>query len=124
VAGAAPFVSVVKETREGIEFFTYSLCMEEAATTCTGGGIAYAFSEPIDGGWRGIITGTAGFDTNCTITYTEQTALLDGTALVVETKQHAETVGAASGVCTIAEAEKRNTAMPCVRHERIDGVRL
>jgi hypothetical protein len=109
----------------GAEYFSYQTCDDLAATTCSTGGLLDAgFSEPIDSGWRGVVTssGSSG-GSLCTISYTEQTAVLHGTRLVVESTRYSEQVDNTTTLCAPEEAERRNTSMPCASHERIEATK-
>jgi hypothetical protein len=98
-------------------------CSDEAGTNCSGGGLfGDSFPEPIDGGWRGILSSASG-TTTCSLSFTEQTAILTGTKLVVDIATHGEDTSSTSS-CTAEEAEKRGKAMPCTEHERIDATKL
>jgi hypothetical protein len=118
-----PFLKFTKGEIFGTPYFSMETCVDEAATSCTGGGLfGDSFAEPIDGGWLGVLSAASG-TTSCTLAYTEMTAKLSGAMLVVETYEHSEEI-TASGNCTAEEAERRGKAMPCSRHERIDATKL
>ncbi|HEY5951546.1 MAG TPA: hypothetical protein VIV40_38900 [Kofleriaceae bacterium] len=117
------YVKFQQETIFGSDYYAMLTCVDAAGTNCEGGGLfGDSFTEPIDGGWRGIITTSSG-TTTCLLSYTELTAKLASSKLVVETNQHSEEVTDGSP-CTTDEAQKRNTAMPCTEHERLDATRL
>jgi hypothetical protein len=108
----------------GAEYFTYQECDDLAATTCSSGGLFDAgFSEPIDSGWRGIVTSSGGGGSLCTISYTEQTAILRATQLVIEIKRYSAQVDNTPSLCSPEEAERRNTSMPCASHERFEATK-
>jgi hypothetical protein len=108
----------------GAEYFSYQTCDDLAATMCSTGGLFDAgFSEPIDSGWRGIVTSSGGGGSLCTISYTEQTAILRGSQLVIESSRYSEQVDNTTTLCSPEEAERRNTSMPCASHERIEATK-
>lgn len=109
----------------GAEYFSYQTCTDVAGTMCSPMGLLDAgFSEPIDGGWRGIVTSAgAGGGTTCTISYTEQTAVLHGSLLVIEINSYADTVDNTPALCSPDEADRRNTTMPCAMHQRIEATK-
>ncbi|HUS31647.1 MAG TPA: hypothetical protein VMZ53_24255 [Kofleriaceae bacterium] len=108
----------------GAEYFSYQECDDVAATMCSSGGLFDAsFSEPIDGGWRGIVTSSGGSGTMCTISYTEQTAVLHGSLLIIEMSQYSAQVDNTPTLCSTDEADRRNTSMPCGEHERIEATK-
>lgn len=122
---APPFLRFTKEEILGAPYFAYEGCMDEAGTDCGGGaGVFGGVFEPIDGGWRGVVTSSSGTGGTCALGYFEQTALLDGTMLVIESNRHGETVALPEAQCRPEEAEKRGDAMPCEEHVRIDATRL
>jgi hypothetical protein len=108
----------------GAEYFYYEECEDLTGSNCAGSGLfGNSFAEPIDGGWRGVITATSGIAPNCTISFTEQTATLHGNVIIVESSTHGAGV-TTEAECSTDEAEKRNTAMPCTGHERIEATEL
>ena len=108
----------------GTDYFSYSECDDIAGTMCNGGGLFdNSFSEPVDGGWRGVVTSSGGGGTTCTISYAEQTATLSGIQLVIEVKRYSEDVDNTPALCSTDEAQRRNTSMPCAAHERIDATK-
>jgi hypothetical protein len=117
------FLKFAKEEFLGAEYFSMQTCTDAAGADCTGGGLfGYSFPEPIDGGWRGVVTASSG-TTTCLLSYTEETALLTGTKLVVEITNYSEET-APGAACTTDEAEKRGTSMPCTDHEQFDATKL
>ena len=108
----------------GAEFFSYQTCTDVAATMCSPMGLLDAgFSEPIDGGWRGIVTSSGGGGSTCQISYTEQTAVLHGSLLVIEINNYADTVDNTAELCSPDEADRRNKTMPCAMHQRIKATK-
>ncbi|NVB84689.1 MAG: hypothetical protein HOV81_40325 [Kofleriaceae bacterium] len=103
--------------------FVYARCTDDAAAACeTPNPYTDSFPEPIDGGWRGIVT-TAGGATTCSLIYTAQTATLHGERLVIDIETHREDIPAAMVSCAPDEAARRGTSMPCAEHERIEATR-
>lgn len=84
------------------------------------------FAEPIEDGWRGVITtSSGGGGSDCLLGYSEQTAVLRGSALVIELERHSEDVpGLSETECDPSEAERRNITMPCDEHELVDATLL
>jgi len=122
---APPFIRFAKDELFGAPYFSYEGCMDEAGTDCGGGiGIFGGLFEPIDGGWRGVVTSSSGTGGTCILGYYEQTAILDGTTLVIEGNRYGETVELPEAQCEPEEAERRNDAMPCEEHTRVDATRL
>ncbi|HTL38066.1 MAG TPA: hypothetical protein VL326_33275, partial [Kofleriaceae bacterium] len=117
-------VKFVKGEFFGATVYSYSECDDLAATMCAGMGLLDAgFSEPIDGGWRGIVTTSGGGGTTCTISYTEQTATLHGTLLIVEITNYSDQVDNTPTLCSPDEADRRNISMPCAEHHRIEATK-
>jgi hypothetical protein len=108
----------------GVEVFVYASCTDEAAATCDAK--PGAFAEPIDNGWLGVVTASSGGGgVDCVLGYSEQRATLSGSALVIELSAYVEHVsGLSSDECHPDEAGRRNTAMPCVEHTRVDATRI
>jgi hypothetical protein len=119
-----PYLKFAKGEFLGAEYFAMLTCSDEAGTNCSGGGLfGDSFPEPIDGGWRGILSSASGTST-CVLAYTDQTAILGlNGKLVVDVATHGEEASTSTS-CTAEEAEKRGKAMPCLEHERIDATRL
>ena len=108
----------------GSEYFYYDECDDLAGINCSGSGLfGTSFAEPIDGGWRGTVTASGGTAPNCVISYTDQTAILHGTLMIVEISTYSEAV-TTEAACAPEEAEKRGTKMPCTAHERIEATKL
>lgn len=124
VAMAPGYVKFAKENVFGTDIFTYQTCADAAATNCQSTGLFGGFSEPIDGGWRGIASSSSPSSGGCYLGYTERTAKLSGKALVIEETQYTDLVQLTSDKCTTDEAEKRGKSMPCMMHERIDATKL
>lgn len=120
-------IKFAKSNFFGTDFFTYAECMDLAGTMCTGGGtLDEAFSEPIDGGWRGIVTSSSSggpSSPTCTLLYKEQTATMHGTLLIIEATSYSAQVDNTAALCTTDEADKRNTSMPCTAHARIEATK-
>jgi hypothetical protein len=122
VAMPPPYLKFAKGEIFGSEYFAMLTCSDEAGTNCTGGGLfGDSFPEPIDGGWRGVVTAASG-TTTCFLTYIEQTAKLSGVKLVVDIATHGEE--GSPSACTTEEADRRGKDMPCTEHERIDATQL
>ena len=108
----------------GSEYFYYDECGDLAGANCSGSGLfGTSFAEPIDGGWRGTVTASGGTAPNCVISYTDQTAILHGTLMIVEISTYSEGV-TTDAECAPEEAEKRGKKMPCTAHERIEATKL
>ena len=112
-----------KENFFGAELYTYGECDDLAATTCTTGALNDGFSEPVAGGWKGIVTTSGGGGSLCTISYTEQTAILHGTLLIIESTHYSDQVDNTPTLCTTDEAERRGTSMPCYSHAHIEATK-
>ena len=119
------FLKFSKDEFLGQTYFKYDGCTDEAGTDCMAtGGLFSGFFESIDGGWRGVVTSSAGAGGSCTLGYFEQTAILDGDALVIESHDHRDVVELPDDKCEPEAAEKRGDEMPCVEHRRFDATRL
>ena len=122
---APAFLKFAKDEFLGQTYFKYDGCTDEAGTDCMAtGGLFSGFFEPIDGGWRGVVTSSSGGGGSCTLSYFEQTAILDDDALVIESHDYRDVVDLPDDKCEPEEAEKRGDAMPCVEHTRFDATRL
>ena len=118
-----PYLKFEQQEIFGTKYFAMLECSDEAATNCSGGGLfGDSFAEPIDGGWRGVVSSASG-TTSCYYSFLEQTAKVDGMKLVVESNEYSEMTADATN-CTAEEAEKRGKTMPCTTHERIDATKL
>jgi len=122
------FLRFTEDEFFGARFFSMEVCTDAAGTVCTGGGLfGDSFSEPIDDGWRGIVTssGSGGeSDPTCTLFYSSSSALLVNRKLTVESTEYSETVDNTEALCTTDEAQKRNLSMPCIRHEKLEASQL
>ena len=108
----------------GSKLFSYTSCADAAGTMCDDtGGVFGSFSEPIDNGWRGIESYDSVSGTLCTLGYSERTAILKGSMLVIEDSQYSDSPDLDEAHCTTDEAEKRGTTMPCEMHERIEATK-
>lgn len=120
-----PFLKFAKDEFLGQAFFKYDGCMDEAGTDCgSTGGLFSGFFEPIDDGWRGVVTSSSGSGGQCALSYFEQSAILKGTMLVIDGARHSATVQLPEADCEPDEAERRGKDMPCEEHERVEGTRL
>ena len=117
-----PYLKFTKAEIFGAPYFAMETCSDEAATNCSGGGLfGDSFAEPIDGGWRGVLSAASG-TTTCTLTYRISIAKLSGVKLTVEHTEHGEDT--TTGECTAEQAEMRGEDMPCTEHEKIDATKL
>jgi hypothetical protein len=122
------YIELSKQTFFGAEFFSLQECRDAAATDCTGGGLfGDSFAEPIEGGWRGVVTAAfsgGSSDPTCTLRYSLGTALLAGSTLTVESTDYSEEVANTEALCSTDEAERRSTMMACIAHEQLVATRL
>lgn len=109
----------------GAKYFQMLTCSDEAATNCSGGGLfGDSFAEPIDNGWRGSLSSASSSGTmTCTLAFIEQTAIVDGMKIVVETNVYSEDTADTTN-CTAEQADMRGKKMPCSEHEQIDATKL
>lgn len=120
-----PFLKFAKDEFLGQEYFKYDGCQDEAGTDCGAtGGLFTGFFEPIDDGWRGVVTSSSGSGGPCSLSYFEQTAILKKSILVIDGSQFSETVQLPADQCEPEEAEKRGKDMPCEEHERFEATKL
>ena len=125
LASIPPYLKFAKDEFLGQPYFKYDGCQDEAGTDCgSTGGLFSGFFEPIDNGWRGVVTSSSGSAGSCTLSYFEQTAVLKGLMLVIDGSSYRDTVDLPDAQCEPDEAEKRNTDMPCAEHERIEATQL
>jgi len=121
----SPFLRFGKDEFLGQPYFKYDGCTDEAGTDCGNtGGLFTGFFEPIDDGWRGVVTSSSGSAGQCALSYFEQTAILKNMILVIEGAHHGDTVNLPAAQCDPDEAEKRGTSMSCEEHERIEATPL
>lgn len=120
-----PYLKFAEDEFLGQKYFKYDGCTDEAGTDCDGtGGLFSGFFEPIDDGWRGIVTTSSGSGGQCALGYFEQSAVLKGQQLVIEGNRYEDTVALPDDQCEPDEAERRGDEMPCAEHERIEATRL
>ena len=123
--GVSPFLKFAKDEFLGQTYFKYDGCMDEAGTDCSAtGGLFSGFFEPIDDGWRGVVTSSSGSGGRCSLSYFEQTAILKRDVLVIDGSAFRDTVDLPEAQCEPEEAERRGKDMPCVEHEKIEATRL
>ncbi len=121
----APFLRFAQDEFLGQKYFKYDGCNDEAGTDCAEtGGLFSGFFEPITDGWRGVVTSSSGSNGTCLLNYFEQTAILKGTALVIDGSSYRDQVELPDAQCEPEEAERRGTSMPCAEHERIEATQL
>lgn len=129
VAMPPAYLKISKGEFFGATIFSMAECTDEAGTDCTGGGLfgGDSFSEPIDGGWRGVLTSWSNggdMDPTCTLSYAVSLALLSGATLTIESTRYGEEVENTETLCTTEEAERRADAMPCELHETLEATKL
>jgi len=123
----AAFVKFAKMELFGQPFFAYDGCTDAGAAECSSiGGLFGGFFEPIDNGWQGRSSFSAGGgELSCLLGLVDQTALLDGTRLTIEVSRFEEEVdGLTVDQCSPDEAEKRGEDMPCLDHSLIDTTKI
>jgi len=122
---ASAFVKLSKANLFGTEFFSYDGCSDEAGEDCSSiNGLFGGFFEPIDDGWLGYSSYASNSGLNCSLGITSTTAILKGSALVIDGSTYGDLVELAEDKCTPEEAEKRGEDMPCTEHERVEATRL
>jgi hypothetical protein len=125
LVGRPPFLKFHKDRFITQDYFAYDGCMDAAATMCNPiGGLFSGFSEPIDNGWRGVVSTSSSSGATCTFHYLEQSATLAGIQLSIESHDFSQTVDLPSAQCTADEAGKRGASMPCAVHEHISATKL
>lgn len=125
LSGVPPFLKFAKDEFLGQSYFKYDACMDEAGTDCgASGGLFSGFFEPIDDGWRGVVTSSSGSGGRCALSYFEQTAILKRDILVIDGASYRDTVDLPDDKCEPDEAETRGKDMPCVEHERVEATLL
>jgi len=123
------YVKLSKDKIFGQDYFKYEECTDAAGTDCMDGGVFFgvSFFEPIDGGWKGEVTGSSSggsSDPMCLLSYSLSTALLDGAALTVETTEYSDEVANTEQLCTTDEADRRGTSMTCDEHLLLMATKL
>ncbi|MGE0549995.1 MAG: hypothetical protein AB7O24_14740 [Kofleriaceae bacterium] len=125
VVNGVAYLSFHQEELFGQDYFAYDECTDAAATDCPGGGgIFGGFYEPIDGGWLGRASSSAGFGGTCGLSYMEQTAILNGNVLVFELARYQDEVDLPDEDCEPEQAEDRGDSMPCIEHERVEATKI
>lgn len=124
IADGPPYLKFTKSSLLGTDYFAYDGCTDAAATMCTSvNGLFDGFSQPIDHGWQGVVESSSPNAGMCLLSYVVATATLSGTSLVIENHSYSDTVMLDAAMCTTDEAAKRNTALPCTTHERIEATK-
>jgi hypothetical protein len=125
LATFSPFLKLAKDEFLGQSYFKYEGCTDEAGAECTTtGGLFAGFFEPIDDGWRAIVTSSSGASGRCALSYFEQTAILKHDTLVIDGSAFRDEVDLPSVECDPDEAERRGADMPCEEHERFESTRV
>jgi hypothetical protein len=123
----SPYLVFERHELAGQPVYTYAGCADEAMSGCIPmGGLFEGFAEPIDDGWRGVITfASGGAMTDCRLGYVLQTAILVDRALAVEVTSHGDRAPELSGAaCSPAEADRRGAAMACLEHTLVEATKL
>ena len=124
VANGPAFLVFRKEKFLSAEYFVFDQCADAAGADCSSTGSLFSgLFEPFDGGWQGVATTSSHSGTRCVLGYSDETAKLAGTALVVEHAQYVFDGDLAEAECTTDEADRRGTAMDCDDHERIEATK-
>lgn len=125
LSSISPFLRFAKDEFLGQDYFKYDGCNDEAGIDCgSAGGLFSGFFEPIDDGWRGVVTSSSGSNGTCSLSYFEQTAVLKSTMLVIDGSSYRDTVALPDAQCEPDEAERRGKDMPCAEHEHIEATKL
>ena len=104
------------------DFFAVQQCTDAAGTDCSGGGLLEGLFEPIDNGWRGVSTSSLPTAPDrCALSYNEDTAILNGSHLVVESSHHVSFENRPAADCTTDKAEELAKTLPCEEHELIEA---
>jgi hypothetical protein len=109
----------------GSPYFTFDGCADPEGTNCPiMGSVFMAFAEPIRGGWRGrLSTATPGGGT-CVLVLLDETAVLHGNQLVIETHTYRDQVQLSDADCQPGEAESRGSQLPCIEQSEIDATKI
>lgn len=125
VAMPVAYVRFNKGSLYGNDFYAYDECSDPAGDECfAAGGLFEGFYEPIDGGWQGRTSYSAGNWVNCTLSTTVSTAIVRGQKLFIESTTHSFVGETAMDACTNEEAEARGDDMECTRHTKIEATKL
>jgi hypothetical protein len=125
LATFSPFLKLSKDQFFGQDYFKYEGCTDEGGAECTAtSGLFAGFFEPIDDGWRAIVTSSSGSSGRCALSYFEQTAILKNKILVIDGSAFRDTVDLPDAQCEPEEAERRGADMPCEEHERFEATQL
>ncbi|MBL9013107.1 MAG: hypothetical protein JNL83_02965 [Myxococcales bacterium] len=103
------------------DYFDVAECKDAAGTDCQSGGLFSGLFEPVDNGWRGVATTSSGLGGRCVLGYIEDTAILNGSHLVVEHHRYTDDTDRPESECTTDKAEELGTSMPCEEHEKIEA---
>lgn|GEM_PF-3402543 len=106
----------------GVDIFTFSGCDSATDPDCNSPAmLVSSFTQPIDNGWKGVVSYTSWSGTDCSLGYVEGTAVLEEGGIRIETRRWADQVQLPEGACTTDEAESRGKQMPCDGYEVIVG---
>jgi hypothetical protein len=126
VPTSAPYIKFTGSEFLGTPIYNYEGCMDAAGTDCEGtAGIFDALTEPIDNGWRGLLTSSSGTEAggSCLLGMRESRATLNGSHLLIEEQANEEEIPYVEATCTTEEAERRGTDMPCTEHHHIEALK-
>lgn len=121
VTNGPAYLKFHQEEILGAKYFVFDSCRDAAATDCDTGGLFDGLFEPIDNGWKGRGSSSSHSGTHCVLGYTETSALLNGSHLVIEDGHWSDDGDLPEDQCTTDEAEKRNTSMGCDEHAHIEA---
>lgn len=104
------------------DYFAVSECPDATGVGCSGGGLFDGLFEPIDNGWRGVATSSSpAAPDRCALSYNEDTAILNGSHLTVESSHHVSFDNRPMAECTTDKAEELAKSLPCEEHEVIEA---
>lgn len=124
VEDGLPYVKFSEEDIFGVPFYQWNYCQDAGGAECEEQSGFTLYGEPIEGGWESRITFAFPSSTECGMGMTRSTAVLEGDALRIDTRQFVDTVAVGPEDCTLELVEERAEQMPCVNLEQIDAVRL
>ena len=112
----------------GDEVWTYKSCTDQAAMMCSDFEVlGNALPDQLDNGWRGTSWSASWFASNgnCVLGFHEQIATRMGAMLVIDSKDHTETVMMTTqDKCTADEAEARGAGTPCTGAEKLEATKI
>ncbi|CAN5699955.1 hypothetical protein BH11MYX2_BH11MYX2_20780 [soil metagenome] len=124
VVDGATFLVFKKEDLFGTDYFTFSECMDAAATDCSSTGSLFnSLTEPTDQGWNGHITSWSGSNGQCGMSVIDENALLSGNTLTLDVTDRSGTIALPDGECTQDAPDDHVDELGCDEHHAFVAVK-